>query len=886
MGPVVRQRALLIGVDDSAFAPLSSCVNDATAMRDALVALGLFADADCTLMTSPHSAGSAARPTRESILDWLLPLYEDTAPLHRLLVYFAGHGLSVRLGREADALRTVLVPAGVDALKNAGGRMIDLDELVGRFARRGAREQHWIVDACRNLPPDGIVPNVATIGWDAPIPGDPRDAVDMAQAVLYAVAPLGQAAAQMGGHGLLTGHLLHGLACDGPAQWGAAGWYDEGRDTWLVSLESLCDYAARRIGADLPVDSWQRDYLLPRLWRGERDVGPLRDAGALPDRPFGLYVEPAEAAGAVAAALSVKRNRVAAWPPHAHGVPVPLPPERYRLTAGLVQGAAGWLPPQVAQPVVDLRETDRVVIRVAAAAPPPLAPQPASPSPAAPAPSLDDLLSAPFGVGDAAGPSAPPPATVAPWLPDVLAEAPAVAPAELTEEFIGPTFVPHTDRARRRPPGVRYIDTPDDGHYEMPPPTLTVRAIDPGARVRLTRLSGGRERRDAAVNTSIVLSEGLWRVEVMLGDEVIAVREEDLAAGNDYVVTATAQITPALAALLPDPAAAATAGPPGDLVPSETIGPMQGAILPTILPMLAVKPFDTQDAILHSFAPRLAIPSVALETDAPAAVAVAFDGAWDDGSLPARADGTDVAADTPVLRVWRDGSARVTLFACPQPRGSDGIVLSVPGWGRLDIAAPRLPGYCATVAATVWRDGRWDLSVSEFVLPPGADNMVRPGRLSRALAIAARLYRAHAMLDDVDYDVFSLVSYGSWGDPVLGALAWFGRHRRFAGDATLDPMRRADLAQRQDGVRNFLAHHAPALADTRVIAAIGGPPAQRETELDRLLDDPALGLPVLAEAVATLARHALARGRADHWSVARFQQLAPDAVFNTVRLPP
>ncbi|MGE0747537.1 MAG: caspase family protein [Rhodospirillales bacterium] len=878
----MRQRALLIGVDDCAFAPLSSCVNDALAMRDALVSLGVVAAADCTLMTSPHGGDSAARPTREAILDWLLPLHDAADPLDRLIVYFAGHGLSVRLGREADALRTVLVPAGVDALKNAGGRMIDLDELVGRFARRGARAQHWIVDACRNLPPDGVLPSVATIGWDVPAPGDPRDAVDMAQAVLFAVAPLGQAAAQKGGHGVLTGHLLDGLACTGEAQWGAAGWYDEGRDTWLVSLESLCEYAARRIGAELPADSWQRDYLLPRLWRGERDVGPLRDAGALPDRPFGLYVEPAEAADAVSAALSVKRNRIAAWPPHAHGVPVPLPPERYRLTAALAQGAAGWLPPQVAQPVVDLRETDRVVIRVAAVPPPP-----PSPAPAPPAQTLDDLLSAPFGVGDAAGPSQPPAATGAPPLPDVLADAPAIAPAELTEAFVGPTFVPHTDLARRRPPGVRYADTPDDGHYEMPPPTLTVRAIDPGARVRLTRLSGGRDRREAAVNARVALSEGLWRVEVMIGDEVIAMREEDLAAGNDYTVTATAQITPALAALLPEPqaaAAVAASSPPGDLVPSETIGPMQGAILPTLLPMLAVKPFDTQEAILHSFAPRLAIPSVALDTDAPAALAVAFDGAWDE--LPAHADGMAVAADAPVLRMWRDPSARVTLFACPQPRGGDTLEIVVPGWGRLDVAAPRLPGYCATVAATLWRDGRWDLSVSQFMLPPGADNMVRPGRLARALAIAARLYRAQASLDDVDYDVFSLVSYGSWGDPVLGALAWFGRHRRFADAAALDPARRADLAMRQDGVRNFLAHRAPALADTRVIAALGGPPDQRETALDALLDDPGLGRPVLAEAVATLARHALARGRLDHWSVVRFQQLAPDAVFNAVRFPP
>src|SRR5262245_53524592 len=142
-----------------------------------------------------------------------------TELLDRLLVFCAGQGISARFGRAADQLRTVIVPAGVEQIKNSRDEMIDLDELVGRFARRGATEQYWIIDVCRDEMP-GALPKVAEIGWDLPAVGDPREASEMAQSALYAVAPLGKARATRNGHGLLASHLLDALACRGAAQWG------------------------------------------------------------------------------------------------------------------------------------------------------------------------------------------------------------------------------------------------------------------------------------------------------------------------------------------------------------------------------------------------------------------------------------------------------------------------------------------------------------------------------------------------------------------------------------------------------------------------------------------------------------------------------------------
>jgi hypothetical protein len=194
-----------------------------------------------------------------------------------------------------------------------------------------------------------------------------------------------------------------------------------------------------------------------------------------------------------------------------------------------------------------------------------------------------------------------------------------------------------------------------------------------------------------------------------------------------------------------------------------------------------------------------------------------------------------------------------------------------------------MPGRCATLAVTLWPDGRSDISVGLFALPPGEDQVVRPGRLSRALAIATRLYGTAKALDEVDYDVFRELSSGSWGDPVLGAVAWFGRARWLARARSLDAKLRSNLEARQKTVEQFLAGHAPVLSDTRIIVALSSD--NPDADLDGLLDDRDLELPVLADALSALARRAIGRGMLDHWSVARFQHLASDEVFNVIRSP-
>lgn len=840
----MAQRALFIGVDDYPFEPLSSAVRDAVELQRTLTELGIFKKEECTLMTSPLVDGATELPTRDAILDFLNPLYNAQAPLDRLLVFYAGHGLSVRLGREADELRTVIVPAGVKKLRDSGGKMIDLDELVGRFARRGAREQFWIIDACRNLAPDGVLPNVATIGWDRAPDKDPRDAHAAAQGILYAVAPLGKAGAVVGGHGFLTTHVLDGLWCRGAAQWGSAAIYDESHG-WIIDLESLCDYATRRLKALVPMATWQEEYQLPRVAPAEVKPGPLRNIGVLLARPFSVSVRPDDAAEALTITISTKGNAIAQWPPRKNGEAVPLPPERYRLTANLIDPLR-WLPPKSEKFVVDVRDEAGVEIA--------LDPRPDVRT----GPSVETLGASSRDANPVRAtlshPSGPPSA------PSNAATLPEVAQASIR--------VTDASGATSAEPGAIVI----------------VHATDPGARVHMKRLSGGNYELGAAPLERVQVPAGLWRIDVRIGTDTISTCEEDLASGFQYEIIANAQVTPALAALMaPGEAYRAAAFPQRDLVVSETIGPMQGAILPTVLPLLAIKPFDRNNGILKSFAPRLRIPPYAqAHSPNPAALAIAFEGAWTPDALEQLRVGTKVQGGT--IPPWWVADDRVVVYVDPTPV-SDWVVVDVPDLGRFQVAAPRVRDRCATVSLTIWPDGRYDVSTSLFALPPGVDALVRPGRLSRALALAARFYQSGTSLDSVEFDVFRLISYGSWGDLVLGPLAWFGRARWLERQRDLTPEQRADIAQRQDGIRNFLSHNAPELPDTRIIVAHAQPEPQREGALTNLLTDDTLKEPVLAEGIAILAKAAIAKDRLEHWSVARFQRLSHDAVFNVTRSP-
>jgi Caspase domain len=63
---MTRAAAVIVGIDAYRRQPLTSAVNDANAVRDALIGLGSLAEHDITLLTT-----KAGKPTRSAIRDAL-----------------------------------------------------------------------------------------------------------------------------------------------------------------------------------------------------------------------------------------------------------------------------------------------------------------------------------------------------------------------------------------------------------------------------------------------------------------------------------------------------------------------------------------------------------------------------------------------------------------------------------------------------------------------------------------------------------------------------------------------------------------------------------------------------------------------------------------------
>lgn len=155
---LTQRRAILIGVDGYTFKPLTSAVNDAIAMRDALVSRTstlepIFDEKDVVLLVTPQTGGSpipsAVQATRDNIVTELRAQYECEDPISFLFVYFAGHGLTA--SPDGRVRETIILPSDVTEPED-GRNMISLTELLSLFSERGPRQQVWIVDACRDMP--------------------------------------------------------------------------------------------------------------------------------------------------------------------------------------------------------------------------------------------------------------------------------------------------------------------------------------------------------------------------------------------------------------------------------------------------------------------------------------------------------------------------------------------------------------------------------------------------------------------------------------------------------------------------------------------------------------------------------------------------------------
>jgi hypothetical protein len=858
---VSGRHAILVGVDGYAFQPLASAVNDAVAMREELLgnatpALApLFAASEVTLLATPADGNAAAlgvrTATRDNVLNALKAHYEEDDPLDFLLVFFAGHGVMV--SADGRTRQTLILPSDVSGPED-GRNMISLTELLEVFAERGPRQQLWIVDACRDMPYQRR-PRGYELEWNERAAQGQR-----AQVAIYAVAPGGTALSEAGGQGRLTGHLLKGLAGSG-----AAVDYVPARGH-CVTAPSLHDYAKRRVVEVLtPYDDWTRAVQTPQIYQNGPALSPLRDVPAPEPRPFRVNVAPAEAAAAIELALEVQYGiPTPGWPPRAL-------PRVYELRAALRSDMkqAGWGEPKPRLVAVDVREQESVDIEVPRSAAQEAPPPAAVTSVKGVAP-LSTIRHTP-APGDIMSAAALPRFDVDDMFTDHFQD-PGARGRQRKFSLGGGELGAPPAAAGAAPGASAPVSVAESPVSSMA--TLRVRSADSAARVRLRRAQAPWDEREATTDVAISIESGVWDVKVGFGDYTSSATRVVLGPGEMREIEAMAQITPTTAALLPPHMALANAA---SVMPSESIGPMQGAVLPTLLPLLALKIFDHNQQILRQFA-HLRIPALspAEWPLRPFAVALAREGHSGDARL-AVVDGEEV---------WRDAKAQVALFVGSQ-RGARGTLTLDIGKRRVDIAAPHVPGAVTAVTVTAWPNGRMDYSVCLFRLPVGESFLaggprVEVGKISRALAIAAPLFRTGARFDNVSDSLLLELAHAKWLDPVLGALAYHAHDHRLttlATNAAEVPM----LTSLRGIIAHNLAAHFPELPDSRIIAALAGDAAQRRLAFRALLADAELGQPVLVASLAHLANAALEQGNLAHFAVERMDRVVPGEVFNAIR---
>lgn len=686
--------------------------------------------------------------------------------------------------------------------------------------------------------------DVGGLGWPA---STHLSGVPNGQASLFAVATGGKAVGTPDGLGAMTSHLLAALADDGPA----VDWSDDTGE-YVISMNSLRD--AVRAGVDSAVAGfplWQRQYMLPQLELLDPMVRPLRTVADPPLRKLVLTVIPPAAAAQTQVALAQRRRELAApqWPPERIGEEVLVDPQRYEVIAHSPLGPATPDPLRV-----DVRRQSSVVIHVAippgSGAPPDADPRLVDAARSVAAErlqvSVDDLLLDPiseqFQVSGAA-------ANGVSWH-DAVAELSTPPPPTPPESALVQAMEPLEQAAR---------DTALQSH-------LTAQALEPRTMVEVAGIGPPYVRLEQPGTVRAVLTAGLYRVRFRAGPDVFAETIVDLGPGDNLRVTPTVGQSRLLQSLLGDEAAA------GDVVLSEAIGPMQSAVVDTLLPIVGLKPFDLGNVLFHRFSDLVPpLEPGALAPGRPVSVVLALEGdGWPgppEDVLSAAEAGLTGTARAALIerRPLRPLGERLTMWVGSSLSATFSVTLNSPVIGTLTLPSAALPGRVTVLSVIVRSDGSFTISQNLLRLPEPIDSTtgVPYGQLLRHLQLGQRLYASGELVTTTEAslappfgpDLLKELLYAKWTDPILGCMAY---------DAWSDAIARGDLMPdaallRGETARNLITAF-PELPDASVIAAVEWP-AERPIRLGPLLDQDIV--PLLAANVRRLAAFARATGRPD-----------------------
>ena len=331
------------------------------------------------------------------------------------------------------------------------------------------------------------------------------------------------------------------------------------------------------------------------------------------------------------------------------------------------------------------------------------------------------------------------------------------------------------------------------------------------------------------------------------------------------------------------------------MIISESMGPLQANILPTMLAVMGIKPFDQSGELFSQFTGIIEPRSPEEFGDRPLSVVVAIEGAtWpvaaqDVGGMIAAeiVDGT--AEQIPLRTVRSHGTSAgvmLTGLTAAPPRPFS-VRLTSPLIGQLTIASASLPSRATVITAVLHSDGSSEIGQHILRLPGRIyrepELNIPYGRLLRELQLGQQLFQGGELYDlgtgNRD-ELLDGVLNAKWTDPILGCMAYYALTDEASRSG--DPKRM--LPRRQLVAKNLLRYF-PELPDTRIIAGLEHiPQAPSAAESSGMVE-----MPVLARSVreaARMDRHRASAAGPDNWLLLWLARRVPAVLRRPNRASP
>jgi hypothetical protein len=405
---------------------------------------------------------------------------------------------------------------------------------------------------------------------------------------------------------------------------------------------------------------------------------------------------------------------------------------------------------------------------------------------------------------------------------------------------------------------------------------IRARSHEPVVMIEIERLDSPVQSWSSYHEVEIEAHPGSYRVRFRLGKDVFNETEFYVKGGERVQVEPTIALTSLVKeALGYDPYI------PSTTQVSETIGDIQAGLLPLMLPIIGIKPFDLNGELFGLFYDLVDTRDPADFGMRPLSLVLAVDGnGW--GMLPseigkrtkvrvrsqrsshAQRQRGEALVPRPLKRASLHGPVnqvaqgldRIHTALTTAPEDPFWVEISSPIFGQISIASASLINRATVVTLTLRPDGSFDISQNLLRLP-GQDHLyyqehslyIPYGKMLRELQLGQQLYESGELLDAPHEGYAMELVYAKWTDPILGAMGYHAWHNVSEGR----PNRGGVMETTASNMYQFFGE----LPDAQVVYGL-----QFERDRERVFQQMlTTGVsPILAESTRQLAHWAMTAG--------------------------